>query len=764
MSERVGLGATRDHTSKFSEKRQKCISENHKDVERAVLDFRKLSLAVNSVSNNSGVAGFNFWQKNGPPVTHLDPVDPATVTNCPVCKNTFKSFFSGVGMGLRKQQCLNCGEIVCSNCNQKSLPVQVLANNSIKDIKVCDKCHTILTKETEKRQLKKYIEGSATSPFTLYYEEMFFIISVVEKEMPKFKKIANSVPLTPTSLQAGRDLDENIGLQLHDFDREMKKLPLFKCSTPKQQLLQDKIKYLFSQFATITAPEYRLLKKQFENAKKLPLAPDPPPLPPPSAEAMAAAHANIAATGLATPPPGSPVTYGPIGQGTRRAHLSKKFSSITSMFSSPTSGHVSHNDLSQADVISDVLHIDSINPVVCPLQGGTTITILGGGFDRTCKAQIGGVDCPIIQCLPPDKLVVESPPMSVSEPKDVCVYSGQDRCVLSQILYYASDEMFASSSDIKKPQENPSQTQEITDFSGSNTTTNKPGHRRSNSHTSALDLPSSSSSSSSSPSSIPPRPNTVDNARRKESAEAKTLPPPERRFEHLTKHLNHDMDMKLSVELINPVVSPLQGTQIQMLVKGTPAAGMMIKVDGKQVKPIISENDPNTIRFQAPPLSTAGTKTVELVNSDGTSTVLEDILLYQDMGDSNPKKPSASTSSKETETTSSRTESVPIVSTRAKSHSFSKANTYNISDGHGGANFAYASNLPTPYGSLKSHHSSGHRTTSSSIDFTPTYSSSYAPESSLSLAPAGTSRSKSRHNPEPVVKPASRVWGKQADV
>lgn len=65
---------------------------------------------------------------------------------------------------------------------------------------MCTSCHTTITKENKRIQLKQFFNNSLKSSFSTYYEEVYFLVSVVQRDLPKFKALL-SVPLTPSSLK-----------------------------------------------------------------------------------------------------------------------------------------------------------------------------------------------------------------------------------------------------------------------------------------------------------------------------------------------------------------------------------------------------------------------------------------------------------------------------------------------------------------------------------------------------------------------------------
>ena len=65
---------------------------------------------------------------------------------------------------------------------------------------MCTTCHHVITKEQKRLQLKNYFTNSAKSGFTTFYEEMFFLASVVQRDLPKLRYLLDS-PLTASSLK-----------------------------------------------------------------------------------------------------------------------------------------------------------------------------------------------------------------------------------------------------------------------------------------------------------------------------------------------------------------------------------------------------------------------------------------------------------------------------------------------------------------------------------------------------------------------------------
>lgn len=101
---------------------------------------------------------------------------------------------------------------------------------------------------------------------------------------------------------------------------------------------------------------------------------------------------------------------------------------------------------------------------------------------------------------------------------------------------------------------------------------------------------------------------------------------------HIRNHSRSESvdDGELSVNMINPVVSPLQGTKIVMELSRVLPHGATIKIGGKQVNIFPSDDNPNEISFISPPLS-SGSKLIQITLPSGKTTNLDGLLIYEEL-------------------------------------------------------------------------------------------------------------------------------------
>lgn len=91
---------------------------------------------------------------------------------------------------------------------------------------------------------------------------------------------------------------------------------------------------------------------------------------------------------------------------------------------------------------------------------------------------------------------------------------------------------------------------------------------------------------------------------------------------------DEDEGGELSVTMINPVVSPLQGTKIMMELSKALPPDTKVKVGGKPAASRVSETNPRMISFVSPALP-AGITNIEIITGPGKSTMMEGILMYE---------------------------------------------------------------------------------------------------------------------------------------
>lgn len=251
-----------------------------------------------------------------------------------------------------------------------------------------------------------------------------------------------------------------------------------------------------------------------------------------------------------------------------RYSLSAAFSNSLSSFKTMLRGNDGTGQGSE-DANDSGPFIEAIHPLLCPLKGGTQLTIHGkrcvvfrvstarliiNRFGTNSVLKIGGSAATCISQTDAEIIAV-APPLREPGFKDVCVERGNLQCILSQLLIYSdNDECF-------EPQTSPS------------------GHHMA--------------------------PNSDD------------------------EYDNYQTET-LIIEALNPVVSPLSGTKISMTVKGRLPPDVVVKVSGVVVHHAASQTDSGMLYFISPPLS-SGLKTITLWNSNRQISKLEDVLLYEDL-------------------------------------------------------------------------------------------------------------------------------------
>jgi len=96
----------------------------------------------------------------------------------------------------------------------------------------------------------------------------------------------------------------------------------------------------------------------------------------------------------------------------------------------------------ESDSDSKLPVIELVNPVVCPLAGGTRLTLSGKRFGAHATVHIGGITCNCVS-RSEDTLVVISPSFNSSGHKDVVVENDAGaQYVLSEVLFYTDDNLY----------------------------------------------------------------------------------------------------------------------------------------------------------------------------------------------------------------------------------------------------------------------------------------------------------------------------------
>lgn len=629
------LGQTRDLSEPFVSRRSLIHRSAAKDVERVMSRFQMVSLSIGSAPVQH--TGYSFWKKpQEPDFVNLlddDSLNPEDVVNCPICREEFKTLSRK-----RKEKCAICSRIVCSTCHANSLPIKGAVDGVARDLKLCTTCFTTITKEQKRLQLKSYFENSAKSGFTTFYEEMFFLVSVIQRDLPKLRYIMES-PLTASSLKKAKELDSSLGKTLSDFEREIKNLEHFQVNTKKQQQLRDAIKMGFITSLSGTGPEYKLLHRQLETAATQPLAPETPDAP--ASKPMVHHTRSHSATHVPTPSQATPApTMTPVltsNRDKRRTILGSRLSSLTSLFTGDAKSTTTETVNSENGP-----YISGINPVLSPMSGGIRITILGDRFNFKCGVQIGEVDCPIVE-RGPGSLVVLSPAQTEPSAQDVCVYNPSgESCVMEKMLFYADDKMFAQESPTVPESNvyNVGSSRLMLDDDEDNTYNN-------NKHTNNNNTKTPTTTNSIQINNIKVNNNTKQDISSNSYVTPTTPPmsagsgrfgsytPKEQvngsgRQTTPTKVHEVEEDKEITLVMIKPVMSPLQGTRVTMEVSHPLPLSSIIKVGGKTVQSHISDDNHCEVSFVSPPLP-SGFQNIEIVMGHGKTVLLENLLQYENL-------------------------------------------------------------------------------------------------------------------------------------
>ena len=89
-----------------------------------------------------------------------------------------------------------------------------------------------------------------------------------------------------------------------------------------------------------------------------------------------------------------------------------------------------------------------------------------------------------------------------------------------------------------------------------------------------------------------------------------------------------EVDGSISLVMIKPVMSPLQGTRVTMELNRPLPSSTTIKVGGKAVQSHVSEDNKREISFISPPLP-SGFQSIEVFISPGKSVILDNMLQYE---------------------------------------------------------------------------------------------------------------------------------------
>ncbi|KYQ88587.1 IPT/TIG domain-containing protein [Tieghemostelium lacteum] len=263
----VPLLIYRDKTEEFKEKKLKYLSNDKNELENLQLKLKKISLNVNTVFNNQ----------------QLDELSKIVI-NCTICGSTFGKIFQ------KKQKCQLCDSIVCSNCNNNLIALNLFDQNaenkvgplnSSKDSKdkdkkdkiySCNQCWATVRKLLKKREIDKQKDLSMNSSFTRFYEQMHLNILDLNRNLPKFKTSVDSIRDSSSivDIAKAKDIEPIVTINIKELESGVRQLKLLQSPSKIQSQVIMNLKHYFAQQLQTSIPDFRLYTSEFQRKRLLP--------------------------------------------------------------------------------------------------------------------------------------------------------------------------------------------------------------------------------------------------------------------------------------------------------------------------------------------------------------------------------------------------------------------------------------------------------------------------------------------------------------
>eukprot|EP01132_Coremiostelium_polycephalum_P003808 gene3808-4738_t len=396
----------RDKTEEFKQKKEQYAIKNNNELDNIILKFKQVSLNVSTVLNTD--------------------IESKLIHNCISCGTTFGRIFA------KKQQCIICGSVVCSNCNQNPIPLNAFGNlnnrslnnqnNQPQVVNTCRLCYQTLQKAIKLKETQRLKDQSENSPFVQFYEQMQLNIFDLKKKLPIFKSVVDSISDNSSpNIKKAKELESIVGIHIKELEVGIKKLKDLKGRSLKETTVISNMKICFADYLQTSIPDYRIYSSQL--AKK-----------------------------LQTPPPAQPTT--PPHPPTTTTTTSSTPISITSPLSSSNNSNnniesTSPTNYSIGNIGGDPNQstIQSVGPAICP-QNGSLVTITGDNLDKPgIRVLISGAEMKLLK-QNNSAIMFLSPPQP-NEGEVELVIKDSNQILSKQNLFY-TNSCFQTNEDISK--------------------------------------------------------------------------------------------------------------------------------------------------------------------------------------------------------------------------------------------------------------------------------------------------------------------------
>ncbi|KAN0034358.1 hypothetical protein ACTFIV_000861 [Dictyostelium citrinum] len=247
----------RNKTEEFNILKNKYLNNSRNGEDLLLIKFKQAALNISTLLNTDSQE-----------ISRM-------VQNCCICGSKFGKIFN------KRQKCLVCNTIVCSNCNNNPVPLSSLniklkENNSIQNnnhhqqqqqpnsVITCNVCFSSLKIIITRLDFNRLSEKSMNSDFVQFYEQMQLNILDCKKYIPTFKSLVLQIHNNASPfISKAKSLEETIAISIKELESGIRQLKQLQGSTPKQNQVINNIKHSFATYLQTSIPEFKLTSNQF---------------------------------------------------------------------------------------------------------------------------------------------------------------------------------------------------------------------------------------------------------------------------------------------------------------------------------------------------------------------------------------------------------------------------------------------------------------------------------------------------------------------
>lgn len=255
-------GQTRDLTEAFTKGRQTRIDDHDLEVNKLEKRLVKLiKVLMDPKFTNEGTNLFSYSKANQRRSAERKIIpwqDDSTITDCPICNNTF-------GYSLRKHHCRLCGRVVCAshatNCSRDA-PISILIDKLGAElfadepapkhdvcIRICQDCkNTVFAKRNFEADLQRN-----KSELLFFYETLIPIRRSIDSMLPKFQDMLAEInnpenPPPPGLLHEATRVRRRLLDSFVQFDTASRKVMTIEVHSDEEHRLRHQIHTVSAQY------------------------------------------------------------------------------------------------------------------------------------------------------------------------------------------------------------------------------------------------------------------------------------------------------------------------------------------------------------------------------------------------------------------------------------------------------------------------------------------------------------------------------------